>query len=267
MENPNFYLEGIVREKDSFRDFEGPLNLILMLLQKNKIEIRDLSISDILDQYLDYLNRMQSMDLEIASEFVQMASYLLYLKTQTLLSAEEEVSEMELLLQSLEQLQAKDRFTALQKLIPELKKASETGMLFLTKPPEPLRPLRKEYEYRHEPADLLRAMLAIRTRTDALTPDNEKRLYSAMPQRIVYSVRAKGREILDLLHEGPHTLGSLYGRCTSGSELVATFIAVLELCSTGNLQMQQVEGQLVLSFRGDDTELGNLLDRIEENYE
>ena len=100
MENPSFRLEGIVREKDSMQDFEGPLSLILMLLQKNKIEIRDLSVSDILDQYLEYLDRMQSLDLEIASEFVQMAAHLLYLKTRTLLTTEEEVSELELLMQS-----------------------------------------------------------------------------------------------------------------------------------------------------------------------
>ena len=79
------------------QDFEGPLSLILMLLQKNKIEIRALSVSDILDQYLEYLDRMQSLDLEIASEFVQMAAHLLYLKTRTLLTTEEEVSELELL--------------------------------------------------------------------------------------------------------------------------------------------------------------------------
>ena len=52
MENPNFYLEGVVHDKDAMQDFEGPLSLILQLLSKNKIEIRDISISDILDQYL-----------------------------------------------------------------------------------------------------------------------------------------------------------------------------------------------------------------------
>ena len=74
MENPNFYLEGIVHEKDAMQDFEGPLSLILQLLSKNKIEIRDISISDILDQYLAWLEEAQSMDREIASEFVQMAA-------------------------------------------------------------------------------------------------------------------------------------------------------------------------------------------------
>ena len=95
MENPNFRLEGIVHEKNELQDFEGPLSLILMLLQKNKIEIRDVSISQILDQYLAWLAEMQSLDLEIASEFVQMASHLLYIKTRTLLTTEEEVSELE----------------------------------------------------------------------------------------------------------------------------------------------------------------------------
>ena len=76
MENPNFFLEGIVKEKNELQDFEGPLSLILMLLSKNKIEIRDIRISEILDQYLDYLDKMQSMDMEGASEFVQMAAHL-----------------------------------------------------------------------------------------------------------------------------------------------------------------------------------------------
>ena len=158
MENPSFHLEGIVRDKDSMQDFEGPLSLILMLLQKNKIEIRDLSVSDILDQYLDYLERMQSLDLEIASEFVQMAAHLLYLKTRTLLTTEEEVSELELLMQSLEQLQARDRFAAMSVVLPRLKAASEKGFLYMTKQPEPLPAKKQEYAYHHEPVDLLKAM-------------------------------------------------------------------------------------------------------------
>ncbi len=76
MDNPTFHLEGIVKNRDEMQDFSGPLSLILMLLSKNKIEIRDLKISEILDQYLEYVSAMQEMDLDIASEFVQMASHL-----------------------------------------------------------------------------------------------------------------------------------------------------------------------------------------------
>ena len=138
MENPSFYLEGVVREKNELQDFEGPLSLILMLLSKNKIEIRDIKISEILDQYLEYLDQMQKLDLEIASEFVQMASHLLYIKTKTLLTQEEEVSELEVLIASLEQLKSRDTLSAVKQVIPQLKEASELGLLYFSKLPEPL---------------------------------------------------------------------------------------------------------------------------------
>ena len=79
MDNPTFHLDGVVKDRNELQDFDGPLSLILMLLSKNKIEIRDIKISEILDQYLEYLDRMEKMDLEITSEFVQMASHLLYI--------------------------------------------------------------------------------------------------------------------------------------------------------------------------------------------
>ena len=104
-----------MKERNELQDFSGPLSLILMLLSKNKIEIRDIKIAEILDQYLEYLDEMEKMDLEIASEFVQMASHLLYIKTRTLLAGEEEVSELEELMSSLEQLKCRDVFAALQR--------------------------------------------------------------------------------------------------------------------------------------------------------
>ena len=58
MDNPTFHLESVVKDKNELQDFDGPLSLILMLLSKNKIEIRDIKISEILDQYLEYLDWM-----------------------------------------------------------------------------------------------------------------------------------------------------------------------------------------------------------------
>ena len=246
------------------QDFEGPLSLILMLLQKNKIEIRDLRISEILDQYLEYLQRMESLDLEIASEFVQMASHLLYLKTRELLTTEEEVSELELLMQSLEQLQAKDRFAAMAVVLPQLKKASETGLLYMTKLPEPIRQTKQEYSYRHEPVELLKAILNLWTREGATSPVTEEHLFAAVPKRIIYSVRDKGRELLVGLKNGPKALSLLYMQCRSGSELVATFVAVLELCRTGNVQFHKVEDQIILQLSDSATEIEQVLEAFEE---
>ena len=261
MENPNFYLEGVIRDKTEMQDFEGPLSLILMLLSKNKIEIRDIVISDILDQYLAYLDEMQSMDLEIASEFVQMAAHLLYIKTRMLLTQEEEVSELELLLQSLEQLKAKDSFAAIQQVTPDLKKASELGMLYYTKLPEPLPKGSRAYEYRHEPVDLLRALYRVFSR-GGKTPESEESIGSAIPKRIIYSVRSKSRQILERLHGGSCRLEELYRACGSRSEVVATFVSVLELVSMGSVRIDREGKDYRVRFVGGDVE--EILDKIEE---
>ncbi len=261
MENPNFHLEGVVRERNELQDFEGPLSLILMLLSKNKIEIRDLKISDILDQYLAYLERMQSMDLEIASEFVQMASHLLYIKTKTLLSSDEEApSELELLMQSLEQLRARDTLAAIAALTPELKKAAEYGMLFYTKLPEPLPKEAAEYAYRHEPVDLLRALAQIYARGGKTIDARE--VIRTMPSKVTYSVRDKSRELIEKLRGKSSTLRELYSACSSRSEVVATFISVLELCSIGSLRLRRRGRGYSVEFVGGDTE--EILEKIVE---
>ena len=251
MENPNFFLEGIVKEKNQLQDFEGPLSLILMLLSKNKIEIRDIRIADILDQYLEYLDRMESMDLELASEFVQMASHLLYIKTRTLLAGDEEVSELEVQMESLEQLKCRDAFAALQKVIPELKKASELGLLYYAKLPEPLPKASREYEYRHEPVDLLKALYSIYSRGGKL-PETD--MNQALPRRIIYSVRDKSRQILLRLMDGGASLKQLYRDCRSRSEIVATFMSILELCSMGSIYISRSDDDYELEFAGGDVD-------------
>ena len=69
--------------------FEGPLDLLLHLIEKNKIDIFDINISQILEQYLDYIYVMEQADLYIASEFIDMVSRLLYIKSKLLLPKKE----------------------------------------------------------------------------------------------------------------------------------------------------------------------------------
>ncbi len=258
MDNPNFFLEGVVKEKNELQDFEGPLSLILHLLSKNKIEIRDISIADILDQYLGYLEKMQSMDLEIASEFVQMAAHLLYIKTRTLLSADEEVSELEVLMSSLEQLKCRDIFASVQKVLPELKAASEHGLLYHAKPPEPL-PSDKEYKYSHKPVELLQALYSMYSRGGKSVPPD---MLASIPHRLVYSIRDKSFELLQRLKQCPASLDELYRACRSKSEVVATFVSVLELCSMGSIEISRCDEGYTLSFVG-----GNLDEIMEKIVE
>ena len=82
-------------------NFEGPLDLLCYLIDKNKMNIYDVNLSNITDQYIEFLNAMEEMNLEIASEFLVMASTLLYLKSKNLLpkqeEEEEEITEEELI--------------------------------------------------------------------------------------------------------------------------------------------------------------------------
>ena len=264
MEDPNFYLEGIVREKDELKDFEGPLSLILMLLQKNKIEIRDLRISEILDQYLEYLAKMQEMDLEVTSEFVRMASYLLYVKTKTLLSGDEEVSELEALMESLETLKCKDALTAVREVAPLLGNAYRQGALLYSRLPEPAPPVAAEYPYSHKPVELLKALLRVFTVTEERLPGELSAITRAIPNRIVYSIRSKSRQILDRLRLRNISLNELYSECRSKSELVATFISVLELCGMGSVvvSVSRRGDGYDLSFAGGD--IAEILEQIED---
>lgn len=248
MENPTFHLEGVVRNRDEMQDFSGPLNLILMLLSKNKIEIRDLRISVILEQYLRYIADMQAMDLDIASEFVQMASYLVYLKTKTLLVGEEEVSELEELISSLEQLKCKEAYTSIKAVTPELSAAAEQGMLLFSKIQEPMKSAGdKSYRYSHEPQELLLAMMGVFSRGE-LSRDTEKNGI-LVPKRIIYGVREKCTQLIALLRSGKiHTLQELYLMSRTRSEVIATFISVLELCSMGSLEIAECDGELTVAL-------------------
>ena len=83
------------------QNFEGPLDLLCHLIDKNKMNICDIKISEITDQYIEYLNKMEQMNLEITSEFLVMASTLIYIKSKSILpknvEEEEEISAEELL--------------------------------------------------------------------------------------------------------------------------------------------------------------------------
>ena len=112
-----------------------------------------------------------------------MASYLLYIKTRMLLTEEKEVTELEQLIASLEQLKCKDTYAAVKSVTPMLDAAAQTGLHYLSRPPEPLPKSAGGYRYRIEQADLLRALLSVFTRGGAAATDA---LQMAAPKRIVY---------------------------------------------------------------------------------
>ena len=232
MENPVFKLEKVVRSRsEEMQDFEGPLDLILYLLGKNKMEIQDISISLICDQYLQWLSQRQQMDLEVASEFVTMASHLVYIKTRMLLAIEDEEaqSEMDALIQSLEERRRNENYTKIKAMAQRLAPMGEFGRNILTRDPEPVE-RGKVYLYSQEPGDLILAMAEIRSRAERALPP-PRTAFQDIVRHEPYPVESKAREIIQRLKL--HGITSFRMLCRgnrSRSEVVATFLAVLELC-------------------------------------
>lgn len=242
MEEPQYHLKQVVHAKsETMEDFDGPLDVILLLLSKNKIEIQDIQIALILEQYLAYLEEMKRMDMEIASEFIAMASHLMLIKTKMLLSAaeqEEAVSEMELLIRSLEERQRKEAFTQLKIGVEFLAERNEIGLNLFTKGQESYQ-VDRTYRYQHDPEDLVRAMAAIAERSErALPPPSSN--FMGIVGREPYPVTKKAAEVLKkLLSHGISKFRKLFYGSKTRSEVVATFLAVLELCRLKSVELEE----------------------------
>jgi len=241
MGEPQYRLEGIVHTRtEVMDDFEGPLDVIFLLLSNNKIDIQDVSISAILEQYLAYLDEMKRLDMEIASEFITMASHLMLIKTKMLLSAAEAAeaqTELDLLRQSLLERQRKEAKEQIHMAISVLEPMNEIGRCIFVKGPEPLKK-DTTYRYKHEPVDLLQAMDSIAERSQRRLPPptvNFKGIVGKEP----YPVTKKATELIrSLILRGIERLKNLFKGNKSRSEIVATFLAILELCKNNTVSLE-----------------------------
>ena len=239
MEAPIYHLEGVVKAKEeNMEDFVGPLDLILHLLSKNKLEIKDIQISLILDQYMEWMNRRKELDLEVASDFVTMASHLVYIKTRMLLSIDDEVamSEMEELMAALEEHKSQETYVKIKDVAGPLSGRYEFGRYYLTKQPERVK-ADNSYRYVHDKGDILSALRAVLARTDNKLPPPAA-AFEGIVGREPYPVADKARSILDrLIQFGVARFKALFKTSRSRSEVVATFLAILELCKANRIHL------------------------------
>jgi segregation and condensation protein A len=124
-------MDGIPAAGRSFKlsEFEGPLDLLLYLIRKNEVNIYDIPIAQITEQYLDYVRNAEFMDLDDVTEFHSMAAYLLFIKSRTLLPVELEMGDDEDPRQALvERLIEYQKFKKLSELMEEREKDSEWAL-------------------------------------------------------------------------------------------------------------------------------------------
>ncbi len=230
--------------------FEGPLDLLLHLIRKNEVDIFDIPISLITDQYLAYIDMMKALNINVAGDFLVMASTLIHIKSRLLLpekneDGEEEDPREELTRPLLEYMQFKE-------LAGEL---SERAMLerdvFQRKPD-------KDYSADFEPEDqqievnLFQLMDAFKRILESNIPEAEITFRDAG-----FSINDKISFILDLLKEKKSLyFKELFADDRTLAEFVITFLAVLELVHMGLIRVYQpsVESDILIEARFEENE-------------
>lgn len=219
--------------------FEGPLDLLLQLIAKNKLDIYDIKLTELIDQYLEQIALMQENETDIASEFIEMASRLLHLKTVKLLPKHEEYEQL------------KDEFVGelieyqTCRKIAKMLEEQMDGFDKFVKTQSKIE-LPKTYSLIHPKETLLDSYVSAIGRGKRRLPPNTAPFATIVAKKIV-SVSTKIVFVMrNLVKRGPQNLKKLYLSSKSRSELVATFLAVLELCKANRIS---------ITGNGDDAQL------------
>lgn len=238
--------------------FEGPLDLLLYLIRKEEVDIHDIPIERITSQYLEYLNLMQMLDLEVAGEFLVMAATLMAIKSRMLLPEEERAAEepgaeepgedprWELVRRLIEYKKFKDAARELQeRALAREDVFTREGMEAAAVTPGEV-PLEDVSLF-----DLLNAL------NRALSRMRREEAAEIFAER--YTVADKIEHLTALLREAPRwALSELFGRMRSRHEIVVTFLAMLELIRLRRLRAVQPVpfGEIWLERIGDEAREG-----------
>lgn len=227
-------------EKISYKlnDFEGPLDLLLHLIKKNKLNIYDIQISELLTQYLAHLEKMKELSMEVSSEFLEMAARLVYIKTAFLLPKHEEAEELkqELTGQLLEYKQCQEvaRLMAQEMNFDFFARDAEKIIFDMT------------YTKNHNIFELFKSYMdSVGRKNQKLPPSRES--FSVIVSRKIVSVFSKVVFILRKLKKlNKENYNNLFSESKSKSELVATFLAVLELVKGKRIALDDENNEIKL---------------------
>ena len=221
-------------------NFEGPLDLLCHLIDKNKMDICDVKISEITDQYISYLNEMESMNLEIASEFLIMASTLLYLKSKSLLPKTNEQDEKELTEEEL--LRRIIEYKKYKEITKTFKLACEENFKRIFKLPETIELPKQKLEVNYEKEKIPEMYMQVIERNKQKLNLNAQNI-----QKIAitdtYTVESKVKVMFkELLRKKRFVFNNLFSskKCNK-QEVVTAFTGLLELSRRSKVTTDQEE--------------------------
>ncbi len=213
--------------------FEGPLDLLLELINRHKLNIYDIEISILLDQYMEYIDGIEESDLDSAGEFLAMAARLVYIKTCSLLPKAEEAQQLKKELEG-----ELIEYSVCKAAAARLKSRCVYGEVFV-RPPEKL-PINKVFTGVMPPESLLQAYMGMTAKARRLRPPRAEQFSPIVAKRIV-TVTSKIVYVLKKLYKcGECLFSELYtGIEQDRSAKIATFLAVLELTRSGRIRINE----------------------------
>ena len=223
--------------------FEGPLDLLLSLIAKHKMDIRDIQIAIIFDQYMEYVEEMKRMDMEIAGEFITMASELMYIKSRMLLPKQEEDPREELVRVLMEYKTAKEVAKWLSEREDDFAGRFEKD----TDEIKPDRGILENMDARLLTKALEKLLLRMGERHKV---EEERPMDKIAPiiKRPIVPVSHKVISVLRFMYRRRSAhFDELFEDATSRSEIVAIFYATLELLKVGRITLQKEVGDVTNS--------------------
>lgn len=215
--------------------FEGPMDLLLFLIKKNKVDIYDIPIAEITEQYLAYLSHFREFNIEIASEFLVLASTLLLIKSRMMLpkqliseneTAEEEDPRRELVERILE-------YRRYKEVSSQLDEMAEKEKLFFTRE-------RTELPIHRLPPDNLSLAQLVEAFKLVIAVREELTLPDAIVAQEEFDVDEQAVKIMDILVKADgRVLFEEIFETGSRQELIVTFLALLELIRRKNVIVSQ----------------------------
>lgn len=233
----------------TINDFEGPIDLLLHLVKENNIDIMELNIESITDQYLNYIKQAEELNLDIASEYLTLAAELIEIKSISLLPKkvvlEDDYEEdpREKLIQRLIEYQKYKEVTETFKVLEEERKH------FYSKSPSNLKEFQEQSEMNYGDLSLDILMQAFQKFLERKA--EEKPLNTKITKK-EYSVNVRSKEIKDILRRKKKVEFEELFEIVTKDYVVVTFLSILSMAKKGELEITQEDNfsKIVISLKG-----------------
>lgn len=212
-------------------DFEGPMDLLLHLVHQNNIEIYDINLVNLVNQYLDFINEMEKLELNIASEYIVMAAELIELKSRALLPkfATEEVLEDDPREELIDRLLEYKKY---KEITPDFKELEKTRKEYYSKEPSSLKDYIKKNE---ETADISLLLAAF---NDFMNRKASEHIVTKTTTK-EYSIEERRREIKDILFKKKKVEFIELFTIKSRDYIIVTFLSLLEMAKSNEISLIQ----------------------------